>query len=71
MTPAVELRWWCFPGVPESAARGTCGSQCDALKEQRRQDCARRHWRSYKGRPAQRQRFPARNVNAGQFGGAW
>jgi hypothetical protein len=27
-------------------------------KEQRRRDCARRHWRSYRGRAPQRQRFP-------------
>jgi hypothetical protein len=30
-----------------------------ALKEHRRQDCARRHCRSYRGPPLQRQRFPA------------
>jgi hypothetical protein len=29
-----------------------------ALKEQRRRDCARRHWGSYRGRAPQRQRFP-------------
>jgi hypothetical protein len=28
------------------------------LKEQRRRDCARRHWRSYRGRVLHRQRFP-------------
>ena len=27
-------------------------------KEQRRRDCARRHWRSYRGRAHQRQRLP-------------
>ncbi len=29
------------------------------LKEQRRRDCARRHWGSYRGRVRHRQRFPA------------
>jgi len=28
------------------------------LKEQRRRDCARRHWGSYRGRVLHRQRFP-------------
>jgi len=70
MTPAVELRWWFFACSRTRHARNLSGSQTTALKEQRRQDCARRHWQPYRGPVSQRQRFPARNRGSGQTGGA-
>jgi hypothetical protein len=48
-----------FSGVPENAILWSEDAHIAApLKEQRRQDCARRQWRSYRGRALQRQRFP-------------
>src|SRR5271156_4094606 len=43
--------------VPENAIAGPRAQLAAPLKELRR--CARRHWRPYKGRVLQRQRFPA------------
>src|ERR1700710_676717 len=48
-----------FQGVLEDAMRGSQNAFRPALlKEQRRRDCARRPWGSYRGRVLHRQRFP-------------
>src|SRR4051812_30433202 len=45
--------------VLEDAMHGSQNAfQPALLKEQRRRDCARRHWGSYRGRVLHRQRFP-------------
>jgi len=44
--------------------------QAALLKEQRRRDCARRHWGSYRGRVPHRQRLPATPKGAGK-GAKW
>src|SRR5690349_5027153 len=43
----LEMRW----------QQAICARGPAMLKETRRQDCARRHWRPYRGRVLQRQRF--------------
>jgi hypothetical protein len=57
-----------FPGVPENAILGAGALKAAPLKEQRRQDCACRQWRSYRGPTFQRQRFPG-TPGPGRSGG--
>jgi len=53
--------FWSYSIFFGNAVAGAKGfTMTAALKEQRRQDCARRHCRSYRGQVRQRQRFPAR-----------
>jgi hypothetical protein len=61
MTPAVALALvtWLFFRVFLNMPGSERLAHEIALKEQRRQDCARRHCGSYRGRLADRQRFPA------------
>jgi len=48
-----------FPDVPDKAILWKQNAHMTApLKELRRRDCARRHWRPYRGRTLQRQRLP-------------
>src|SRR5437667_1170468 len=54
-----DRRWWFLKRVPENAIAGPTAQLAAPLKEQRRRDCARRHWRPYRGQVLQRQRFPA------------
>jgi len=44
-------------GLPWDAVAGSNLRRPAMLKETRRRDCARRHWRPYRGRVLQRQRF--------------
>ena len=47
--------------------RGSQNASAAALlKEQRRRDCARRHWGSYRGRVLYRQRFPPAPKGSGR-----